>query len=132
MIATRAAAKSPPKLLVILIPLPVNATTEVAAGGMLLAAATPGARVLVGKEVLYPAASEAAMVPGIRATLAMADPTAGAVEKTTCGTVIEVEIMVVVDEDGIVDPEREPVDSVHGTTKVVRRVTVVTGVEATP
>lgn len=72
------------------------------------------------------------MVPGIRATLGVADPTAGAVEKTTCGTVIAVAMTVVVDEDGMTDPESEPVDSVHGTIKVVLRVTVVTGVEATP
>lgn len=135
-IATRAAAMSPPKLLVLLMALPVNGTEAevVAAGGTLVAPATPETTLVLldGAEVVYPAAWEAATVPGIRATLAVADPTAGAVEKATCGTVIAVTIVVVVDEDGMTDPEREPVDSVHGTTKVVLRVTVVTGVEATP
>lgn len=125
---------SPPKPLVVLTALPVNGTDEdvLAAGGTLVAPAAPETAVLEGTEVVYPAACEAGVVPGTRATLGLPVPTAGAVEKTTCGTVMAVEIVVVVDEDGMVDPEREPVDSVHGTTTVVRRVTVVTGVEATP
>lgn len=87
---------------------------------------------LEGTAVVYPAAWLAAVVPGTKATLALADPTAGAVEKTTWGTVSVVWIVVVDDELGIIDPESEPVDSVQGTTSVVLKVTVVTGVDSTP
>jgi len=43
-----------------------------------------------------------------------------------------VDITLVVDEEGIVCPRRDPVLCVHGTTTVVTRVTVVTGVLAAP
>jgi len=105
---------------------------EVVVYEALVAPATPETRVLVAAAVVTPAAWDAAVVPGTRATLALADPDAGAVEKTTCGTVMAVEMVVVVEEDGMVEPERDPVDSTHGTTRVVLRVTVVTGVVATP
>jgi hypothetical protein len=82
--------------------------------------------------MVAPATSEAAVVPGMRATVGEAVPLAEAVEKTTWGTVTAVEITVVVEEDGMVDPMREPVLSVQGTTRVVERVMVVTGVDARP
>jgi hypothetical protein len=82
--------------------------------------------------MVAPATSVAAVVPGMRATVGEAVPLAEAVEKTTWGTVTAVEITVVVEEDGMADPMREPVLSVQGTTRVVERVMVVTGLDARP
>jgi hypothetical protein len=79
-----------------------------------------------------PATSVAAVVPGMRATVGVAVPLAEAVEKTTWGTVTAVEMTVVVEEDGMTEPLREPVLSVQGTVTVVWRVMVVTGVVARP
>ena len=49
------------------------------------------------------------------------------VVKTTLGTVTAVDRTDVVDDDGMTDPDEIPVDSVQGTTMVVKISTVVTG-----
>jgi hypothetical protein len=68
----------------------------------------------------------------MRATVGVAVPEADAVEKTTWGTVTAVEMTVVVEDDGMTEPLREPVLWVQGTVMVVWRVMVVTGVDARP
>lgn len=60
-----------------------------------------------------------AAVPVTRTTAAEVAPAAVALVKTTWGTVTAVETTITVEEDGMALPEREPVDSVHGTVRVV-------------
>jgi hypothetical protein len=69
-------------------------------------------------------------VPTTRAALAVVEPSI--VVKTTCGTVKAVLRTDVVELLGMTEPERLPVDSVQGTTMVVRIWTVVTGTEVWP
>ena len=76
------------------------------------------------------AGTEAGVPTTRTGTAAVAVPSDGAsvgVENVTCGTVMTVEIIVVVDEDGITSPEETPVDSTHGTVTVVWIEMVVTG-----
>jgi len=60
----------------------------------------------------------------------VAVPDGAAVENTTCGTVKVVLSVVVVLEDGMVNPEETPVDSTHGTTYVDSTTIVVTATGA--
>jgi hypothetical protein len=50
------------------------------------------------------------------------------VSKTTFGTTIDVEMTVVMLDEGMTEPAETPVASVHGTTTVVKTSTVVTGI----
>jgi hypothetical protein len=65
-------------------------------------------------------------VPTTRAADAVVDPVI--VWKTTCGTITEVEMTVVVLDEGMTEPAETPVVSVQGTTTVVKTSTVVTGI----
>jgi hypothetical protein len=79
-------------------------------------------------------AGTAAGVPTTRtgtAAVAVPDGAAVGVENTTWGTVMTVEIAVVVEEDGMIRPEETPVDSTHGTVMVDTKEMVVTGMLAT-
>jgi hypothetical protein len=65
-------------------------------------------------------------VPTTRAADAVLDPVI--VWKTTCGTITDVEMTVVVLDEEMVKPAETPVVSVQGTTTVVKTSTVVTGI----
>jgi hypothetical protein len=71
-----------------------------------------------------------AWVPVTRTAAAVVAPEATAVVNATWGTVTAVEMTTVLDEDGMMEPERDPVVSVHGTTVVVKMEMVVTGTVA--
>lgn len=73
------------------------------------------------------AAVVAAAVPGTRPTAAVAEAASVMVWKMTCGMVRTVEMTVVVEVLGMTEPEDGPLVSVQGTVRVVRTLTVVTG-----
>jgi hypothetical protein len=76
-------------------------------------------------DTVVPAAAVVA-VPTTRAADAVFDPVI--VWKTTCGTITDVEMTVVVLDEGMTEPAETPVVSVQGTTTVVKTSTVVTGI----
>jgi hypothetical protein len=111
-------------------PAPVKATGDVDFGPLVTVAldtATELNVVAAGTPVVTPAAWDACVVAGTRAADAVVAPET--VVNWTCGTVTAVERIVVVEEPGMTDPEEMPVDSVHGTVRVVTIWTVVTGTE---
>jgi hypothetical protein len=110
---------------------PVNATADVDEGEYVavpLETPTEENVVAAGTAVVTPAACAAAVVPATSAALAVVAPET--VVKMTCGTVSWVLRTVVLDEPGITEPDKVPVDSVQGTTMVVKTCTVVTGMDA--
>jgi len=70
-------------------------------------------------------------IPVTKTAEADVAPAEETVVNATCGTVIAVEMTIVELEDGMMDPDKVPVVSVHGTTMVVKTETVVTGTVVT-
>jgi hypothetical protein len=101
-------------------PVPVPLDLDVAETASVVLAVVAGATGTV-----VPATTVVA-VPTTRAADAVLDPVI--VWKTTCGTITDVEMTVVVLDEGMTDPAEIPVASVQGTTTVVKTSTVVTGI----
>jgi hypothetical protein len=81
--------------------------------------------VIGATDTVVPGATVVA-VPTTRTADAVVDPVI--VWKTTCGTITEVEMTVVVLDEAMTEPAEIPVVSVQGTTTVVKTSTVVTGI----
>jgi hypothetical protein len=128
--ASRTAAPMLPMAMPFRNPAPVKGrggveVAAVVAAVVLLDTATVNMAVCVGTPVVTPAAAEAEVVPATKAAEAALTPVT--VVKMTWGTVTAVDRTVVVDDDGITNPDEIPVDSVQGPTTVVQIWTVVTG-----
>jgi hypothetical protein len=77
-------------------------------------------------DTVVPAGAAVVAVPTTRAADVVVDPVI--VWKTTCGTITEVEMTVVVLDEAMTEPAEIPVVWVQGTTTVVKTSTVVTGI----